>query len=232
MGLRLFRGMEQNKNTMKINRLLLPVLCLCLSSCVYSLFPIYTEETVRYIPEIIGTWETSDEYAFFEPATKLESTTVGVNDPGEGAKEISQTIFKDLNTDLQDKFQNYKLTLQNKKDSTEKVTFLAHLVEIGDEMFVDLYAWPGESEYIRAANLFPVHTFMKFKFENDQITFTHFKLSKLKDLFKSNLIRIRHEMVEDEVVITAQPKEIQKFLETYSKDPSVLEKPSVYSRVI
>ncbi|MEM7109370.1 MAG: hypothetical protein AAF519_14185, partial [Bacteroidota bacterium] len=212
--------------------LFLPALCLIMTSCVYSLFPIYTEETVRYIPEIMGTWETSDGYAIFEPTMKKESTTAKSDELNENKKNSGSLGFGDLGNDLETPFQSYRLTMVDKRDSTEKFTFLTHLVEIGDEMFVDLYAWPVESEEKRAANLFPVHSFMKFKFENDTITFTNFNLSKLKDLFKSNLIRIRHEMVEEEVIITAQPKEIQKFLETYSKDPSVLETPNVYSRVI
>lgn len=224
---------QKTNKTMKITRVIFPAICLLLSSCVYSLFPIYTEDTVRYLPEIMGKWETDEGYLILEPATKIESITVTSDDPKEDTKEISSTEFIELNESLQSQFKSYKMTIQDKMDSLDKFTFLAHLVEIGNDMFIDLYAWSGENrDDYRAANLFPVHTFMKFRYSNDELTLTHFKLSKLKDLFKSNLIRMRHEMVDGEVVITAQPKEIQKFLEKYSQDPDVLEKPSTYTRLI
>ena len=181
----------------------------------------------------MGKWETDSDYLTFEPASEIESITVTSDNPEEDTKEISSSAFSDLNESLQNKFKSYKMTLSNKVDSSESFTFLAHLVEIGDDMFIDLYAWSGENrEDYRAANLFPVHTFMKFRYSNNKLTLIHFKLSKLKDLFESNLIRIRHEMVDGEVMITAQPKEIQKFLEKYAQDPTVLEKPSTYTRII
>ena len=58
-----------------------------------------------------------------------------------------------------------------------------------------------------------------------------FDLDKLKDLFDSNRIRLRHEKVNGAIMITAQPEEIQKFLISYSKDETVFEKPDYYVRV-
>ena len=58
----------------------------------------------------------------------------------------------------------------------------------------------------------------------------HFDLEKLNDLFESNLIRLRHENVDGTILITAQPKELQKFFDTYADDESVFDTRETYSR--
>lgn len=61
----------------------LAVLMMCMSSCVYSLFPIYTEDTLVYLPELVGKWQLGDdpdEYMLFEPGFDLDAT-ITVNQP-------------------------------------------------------------------------------------------------------------------------------------------------------
>ena len=41
--------------------LALAILMICMSSCVYSLFPIYTEDTLVYLPELEGKWQLGDD---------------------------------------------------------------------------------------------------------------------------------------------------------------------------
>ena len=87
-----------------------------------------------------------------------------------------------------------------------------------------------DDEYM-SHNLFPVHTFLKLQLDDNNLSLTQFDLDKLKDLFDSNRIRLRHEKVNGAIMITAQPEEIQKFLISYSKDETVFEKPDNYVRV-
>ena len=117
------------------------------------------------------------------------------------------------------------------EDDEMIASFKAHLVKIGEDYFIDMLPKGGLDEDNGATeNYFPVHTFLKFKLENDRLEIKMFDQGKLKDLFKSNLIRLRHEIVDDRVLITAQPKEIQKFLEKYAKDESVFEDITVYKK--
>ena len=64
-----------------------------------------------------------------------------------------------------------------------------------------------------------------------KLVLTPFDLEKLNRLFESNLIRLRHENVDGSVLITAQPREIQKFLERYSEDETVFEDADIYERI-
>jgi hypothetical protein len=73
---------------------------------------------------------------------------------------------------------------------------------------------------------------MKLGLEGNQMNITPFDLEKLNELFKSNLIRLRHEYVDGNVLITAQPEEIQAFIKRYSNDESVFEDTDTFTRFI
>ncbi|WP_339607377.1 hypothetical protein [uncultured Roseivirga sp.] len=266
------------------------LLCFFLSSCVYSLFPIYTEESLVYLPELIGKWKTGedpDDYILFEkmkedepiikngkPISEGQMISMNYTDSifGEGWKiktngPITMKVNGKLVTDKDSIQRHYNSIMQGvmspkKKDETdggldalnfdgavyvtrdesykmvvvddgESTNYEMHLVKIGDDIFMDLAA--TDSDYSDSAFesmvWFPVHTFMKMDMDGDQLKLTHFDLDKLNKLFKSNLIRLRHENVDGTILITAQPKELQKFLDKYSDDESVFDDPETYTRV-
>jgi len=262
---------------MKKNLILTYLLVLVvMSSCgVYSLFPIYTTDTIVEKKEVVGKWlsdDSKEEYIEFSKVSysimdnavvsnssgKVENLSISFSseDPDDDVVDTGTyviedgdtTIFKDtLLADFEDalgkKFSKlgrlesgdkedlfYLMTVYEKGEST--ASFKAHFVKIGNELFVDLYPVDGlDTKSGASDNYFPVHTFMKVKVSEKQFSLTAFDQGKLKDLFKSNLIRMRHEIVEDRVLITAQPKEIQKFLEKYSKDETVFEGTATYTKV-
>lgn len=246
-----------------------------LSSCgVYSLFPIYTKDTLVEKKELIGKWVSDDDpnsyisfgkvsYNVNQKNTKLSDTqnpdkkiTISfsadensdVIDTGDYVIENGDTtIFKDtLKLQFEELIEQKvnelnDLAVKSRKDTyysmqffeqgEEVASFKAHLVKIGEDLFIDLLPSGGlDNENGASENYFPVHTFLKVKLTDTKLELKFFNQSKLKDLFKSNLVRIRHEIVDDRVLITAQPKEIQKFLEKYSKDESVFEDVSGYTK--
>jgi len=175
-----------------------------LTSCVYSLFPIYTEDTLVFKPELLGKWESKDDYIVFEQYKD-----------GEVKENSSKT---------------YRMTV--KDQGKDDVKYIVHLVEIGNELFMDLYpiiTYRGTK--FGEDNVLPVHSFMKIDLKPKTMDIVFFDLDKLNKLFESNLIRLRHENVDGTILITAQPKELQKFLEKYSKDESVYDYTETYSKV-
>ncbi len=251
-------------------------LIIMMSSCVYSLFPIYTDDTLLFKEELLGKWKMNEEdYLLFEAnweetqeedeeevdyaySLKIkEGFTISSNEPisitRDGEKiydedrireemlktmsedkpseqkseeaKISTNIFEGTVSVAEEK--SYLLTIhQNGKDER----YVAHLVDIGGDLFMDLY--PAEVKYDSdfSMNFFPVHTFMKLSIRDKKLDMTFFDLDKLNKLFERNLIRLRHENVDGTVVITAQPKELQKFLDKYSDDDSVFEETETYSK--
>ncbi len=69
----------------------LAILMMCMSSCVYSLFPIYTEDTLVYLPDLVGKWQVGDnpdDYLIFEPGFNVDAT-IKVGQPNKEAVKAS-----------------------------------------------------------------------------------------------------------------------------------------------
>ncbi|TXE05761.1 hypothetical protein [Algoriphagus aquimarinus] len=187
------------------------LLVVLLNSCVYSLFPIYTDDTLVYFPELIGRWEMDDEdYIEFSNASSGPSFF--------GSSSESTDLSKN---------KAYSIEIM---DGEELMAFVGHIAKIGNDLFLDLYPDDPYSNGSTLSNVIPVHTFVKLKFSGKQLYLTSFDLEKLNKLFESNLIRLRHENVDGTILITAQPKEIQKFIDRYSDDESVFEETEKYKR--
>jgi len=190
------------------------LLVVLLNSCVYSLFPIYTDDTLVYFPELLGRWEMEGDEDYIEFSNlPAEKDLFGNSSETESAEPA--------------KVKNYRVVIMEDGD---KKDYVGHIAEIGKDFFLDLYPNVQDYDATLYSNLMPVHTFIKLKFIDDQLDLTSFDLEKLKNLFESNLIRLRHEYVDGSILITAQPKEIQKFLDRYSDDESVFEDKEIYKR--
>lgn len=260
-------------------QLLFGILLVSLSSCVYSLFPIYTEDTLTFKAELLGKWASGnerDEYLLFEKVRANESIQVNEETHytdsviGENfALRSEDRVYLQINgrkvydkdsirARMQDivetvesnkleegdgifsKRKDFQLSGHNTSEKSYKMTvssdgkievYLAHLVDIDGELFMDLFPAVEYSSNPFSENYFPVHTFMKIQVNGDLLDFTFFDLEKLNKLFESNLIRMRHENVDGQILITAQPKEIQKFLGKYSDDESVFDDTERYVRI-
>ncbi|PZX47102.1 hypothetical protein [Algoriphagus chordae] len=189
------------------------LLVVLLNSCVYSLFPIYTDDTLVYFPELIGRWdlEGGEDYVEFSHPRKLN-------------------LFGDSSNSESTDLTNEKAYHVEIMDDSELMSFVGNIAEIGDDLFLDLYPDNPYSSGASLSNVIPVHTFVKLKVSGKQLYLTSFDLEKLNKLFESNLIRLRHENVDGSILITAQPSEIQKFIDRYSDDESVFEDTEIYRR--
>ncbi len=185
-----------------------------LNSCVYSLFPIYTNDTLVYFPELVGRWEMQGDEDYIEFSNlPTEKDIFG------GSTETESSESKTT--------RNYRVVIM---DDGEEKDYVGHIAEIGKDFFLDLYPNTRDYDATLYSNLMPVHTFIKLKFLDNQLYLTSFDLEKLNKLFESNLIRLRHEKVDGSILITAQPKEIQKFIDRYSDDETVFEDKETYKR--
>jgi len=215
-----------------------------LSSCVFSLFPIYTEETLVYDPGLIGKWEL-DETVIEITKGELTASKNMKTEKVDGAISLKETPGEgDSPEDIKKHLAKagYTFTVSTEDEIHQ---YKVHLVDIGGEHYLNLYPVDSNGKYSAkeadpyADNLYPVHTFMKVEFDAQQLKLINFNLEKLNKMFKKNLIRLRHEIVYDklmstksdgDVIITAKSEEIQKFIKTYAKDPSVFYDAEVYAR--
>jgi hypothetical protein len=67
-------------------------------------------------------------------------------------------------------------------------------------------------------HLMGVHTFAKVDIENDSIVINWFDSEWFAKKLEENKIRIKHEKNSANILLTALPKELQKFVSKYSND--------------
>ena len=101
----------------------LGALLILLNSCVYSLFPIYTDDTLVYFPELLGRWEIEGDEDYIEFSNlPTEKDIFGGSSENESG-ELKTVI-------------NYRVVIM---DDGDKKDFVGHIAEIGDDFFLDLY---------------------------------------------------------------------------------------------
>ena len=229
-----------------------------LSGCVYSLRPIYTESTVRFEKSLLGRWQSEDGKtsitlenphweAKYQQATSLGNGSFRLKDGQvitEESNFFASIYLQDANkpdytppTDRKDSLDDgalsYFITLTSKEGTFH---YLGHLAQIGGSYYLDLTADPlrnlQDNQVYRVST--PVHSFVKLNLQatDGAFSLTQFDLARLRDLFDANRIRLRHEDVDGEVLITASSEEMQQFLKTYGEQADVYEGTERFVRIV
>ncbi|WP_320112223.1 hypothetical protein [Draconibacterium orientale] len=188
------------------NILLIATITLLLSGCVvYSFYPLYTESDLFENDLLLGEWfEDDDNDVVFS----------GSDD----SWIFTHPFLGDKNDGIRDK-KRYVLSLTSNEDGVVKESkFEVHVIKLADEYFLDFYIENyGDDDNITLADLHlvPVHTFAKLSVSDDKLLIRWFDPEWLEDLIKENKIRIHHEDNGDYILLTAKPKELQKFVSKY-----------------
>lgn len=203
--------------------LIILVLSLSLSSCVYSLFPLYSEETVVFKEELLGKWAVDNDgsYLLFQRPDDIEKTKSGIGllmHPHGSSSSIDREML-------------YFLDIYDQSVSSQVQRYEAHMVQLGDDYFLDIFPTSEFGNETMSDNFMGMHSFFKLEASKNELKITRFDLQKLSELFNSNLIRLRHEAVDGTILITAQTEELQQFIERYAKDERVFEDTEIYQRV-
>ena len=179
--------------------LFLTALVFSLSGClVFSFYPLYTEENLFPNDLLLGEWIDEDlsVWKFEYPTTKNN----------EGVIKTDST--------------SYILKIKDKDDSEfDDEAFEIHLIQLDGHYFLDFYvgdSFDDKDLDFYDFHLLPVHTFAKIEFNTDSTMIRWFDPEWLEDLIEQNKIRIHHEDNGDRILLTAKPKELQKFVTKYA----------------
>ncbi len=95
--------------------------------------------------------------------------------------------------------------------------FDAHLLKVGAHYFLDLYPadWDSSVNEMHRAHLLPVHTFLSVRRFEPVLEMAAVKGGWLKDYLRDHPGELDHEIVDDEVLLTAEPKAMQAFLRAH-----------------
>ncbi len=177
-----------------------------LSGCVvYSFYPLYTEKDLFANDILLGEWFEEDDQEILFNADDSEWI---FKHPFIGKKEkgiIDSTA--------------YVLTMKTVEDGKEIVSeFRVYVIKLAGQYFLDFYLeefLEDEDLTLASFHIVPVHTFAKLTVEHDKLVINWFDQEWLEDLIKENKIRIHHENNDDYILLTAKPKELQKFVAKY-----------------
>ncbi len=193
-----------------------------ISSCtVLSFYPLYTEDVLIKNDTIIGKWETIDES--FPNAQNNDTLIWEITFNKEKWIKKLNNPFDRGEKKVPNKF-GYSLFLYRKSTPDIKSEFQLHLVELAGETFIDFYPEQWESDnIILGFHLIGVHTFAKINIETDSITFNWFNSDWFANKLEEKKIRIKYEKNSSNILLTAQPKELQKFVAKYADDENAFE---------
>jgi len=107
----------------------------------------------------------------------------------------------------------YELRIRD--DEKELGRFSAHLLEIKGLMFLDLFpdSEPLEDlDDFYKIHILPVHTFMKVDRISPNLQLRMVDYEKIENLLENDPNVIKHEIVEDRIVLTASTEELQRFV--------------------
>ena len=176
------------------NYLFIFLVTLFFSGCiVYSFYPLYTEKDLFANEILTGSWVDND------------STEWKFEHPYKG-KELPENLDSS----------SYVLFLKDKNNNESK--FSVHVIKLGGYYFLDFYLedfLDNEELDLASFHIVPVHTFAKFTFTRNKIQINWYDQDWLEKLIKGNKIRIRHEYNGDYILLTASPKDLQKFVSKY-----------------
>jgi hypothetical protein len=193
----------------KIALLLIVVLITAQSCTIFSLNPLYQEDDLLEMPEVLGLWQDADDGKEFVSFEEYEDR---------------KYLFRYMEgkSDFSD-------------DDSVSLSFEAGILKVGDHYFIDLYPYYDDNEldeeYYLSRNFIPTHSFIKIDWDYEKMVLYMFSYDRLKELFEQNRIRIRHQMFDDYIVITASTDELQKFIQKYSDDENVFDDPGKFVKI-
>ncbi|MFQ6036315.1 MAG: hypothetical protein ACE5NM_10810 [Sedimentisphaerales bacterium] len=194
---------------MKVKKILFYLLAALLGSCVpvMSLHPIYTEEDVVFEEKLLGIWLQQDPNNVWEFKRPDESEKV------------------------------YELTLY--ENEVKKGVFAVRLAKLDERLLLDVHPtkFPSEQEDVEKMELpynafffIPGHSFAIIDSIEPQLKIRWTTDDELEKLLKEEPDAVKHELVEDRVILTASTKQLQSFVLKYADDERVFTAKIVLSR--
>jgi len=126
---------------------------------------------------------------------------------------------------------SYKLVYTDKDGKAGP--FVAHLLKVGSTQFLDLYPLDpklAENNFYKL-HLVAAHTFLLVSQIQPTLRMAPLNPDWLKKFLATNPTAIRHETVDDRIVLTAGPGELQAFLLAHLKTKDAFPEPVELERI-
>ena len=194
-------------STMKNFLLILLIFAMIpIAGCVRSIYPLFTEKDYIWDARLPGTWpdKSGDTWIFSKGNDKDYQLKYYQHDFSEGLFEGSSP--------------------------GDTAYFVAHLGHLGKNLFLDVYPAEYSKDPDRRKmfgnvkndfynwHFLPLHSIMKLWFENDSLRLGLLDNSWLKKMIDDKSVRISHERIKDQIILTASTEELQQLVTKYADD--------------
>lgn len=208
---------------------LFSVLLFGLSGCfLKSVHPLVSDSDAIEFDQIKGTWENEDERFTFIKEGEWEDVTfngiqgqdlqVTMNDTGADSSDIENPSYLVLYEDLE-------------SEKSDSVYFIGKFVQLEGEYYLDLYPFDAFDLDFRSSHFLPVHTFSKIEHAGDSISINLFRDTWIEEQIRDHKVRIRHEALDEGMLITASINELQQFIKKYGNVAEAYRDPISLKRV-
>jgi hypothetical protein len=108
-------------------------------------------------------------------------------------------------------------------------SFVAHLIKLKDMMFLDVLPaelpeeFKGNENYM--LHLIPTHSFMKVHQKESKLQLLQMDADEVGKMLEADPNILKYEVVDDRLVLTAQPKELQDFMLKYADTEDLFSDP-------
>ncbi|MCE5271852.1 hypothetical protein LLH00_11295 [bacterium] len=153
-----------------------------------SLHSLFTDEDVSFDSGIVGVWGEKRSECWTIRKSPKGNTYDFIYTSGKGGTIIGEA---------------------------DSLSFVGRLVKIGGYTFMDITTNDSNLESFLAI---PVHAFLRLSLEGDSLGIAYLDDDWLKDNIEKNKIRIKHELVDDGILLTASPKELQELVRSCAED--------------
>jgi hypothetical protein len=174
-----------------------------LCSCIPSVNPFYTDKDVVFDPRLLGAWQDKDK----------------PDNPDVWKFECATNKM-------------YQLTITDKEGKQGK--FAACLFQLKQEYFLDLI--PADCNYatnqadLVAFSMFPGHLLVRVAQIEPELKLAFFDFDWLGKFLEKNPKALAHYREGDRLLLTAGPRELQKFVLKHLSGGELFEKPDVMVR--
>jgi len=104
-------------------------------------------------------------------------------------------------------------------ENEEPAKFQAHLLKLGDFLFLDIF--PEEAEMkngLYKGLLIPAHGFSRIWIAGDSVQLAYLDPDWLKQMIDNKKVKIDHDFVDQTLILTAQTPDLQNFALKYAED--------------
>ena len=191
---------------MKTKLFLAAALGFMILGCVPSLHKLYTLDVEVFKEELLGTWVEDDNTWDFQIMQRPKSK--------------DSKFF-------------YFLQITDKKDQTAK--FDAHLVDLDDKLFLDLYPKdePKDANSWYKFHILPVHTFLRVELKGGQLALQVMNPETINELVEDKPDVVKYEVIQgSRLVLTAPTLKLQQFLIDYADYDDFFAEPGQLKRFV